>query len=157
MNKTAAQKVLEALGTPITLDDLVGTHQLTGVELGVRYPEESRYHPSDEANTIAFILDGITYVAVENPSDGYRSMLEGLELGTPDLVKNTFDPIAVTASYGAKDNRNTWENREEVLEFRDPTGALILEVGTDNADDYYPSFVANWRPEAIGTGKEPPA
>lgn len=33
---------------------------------------------------------------------------------------------------------------------------LDVEVGTDNSDDYYPSFVGNWRPERIGQGSEEP-
>ena len=27
------------------------------------------------------------------------------------------------------------------------TGKTVLEVGTENTDDYYPCFVANWSPE----------
>lgn len=30
------------------------------------------------------------------------------------------------------------------------TGAVILEVGTDNIDDYYPAYVCNFSAEAIG-------
>lgn len=150
MEPSAAQRVLEALGGELpTLTDLVGEHLLTGVELGVRKHDPGEVWDED-ANTIAFILDGITYVAVEDPSDGYRSSMKKLELGDPGLVKNTFAPIHVTAAFGPSGGRD-YEDRDEVLEFREvSTGALILEVGTDNADDYYPSFVGNWRPERIG-------
>ncbi len=36
---------------------------------------------------------------------------------------------------------------------------VVLEVGTDNSDDYYPSFVANFQPENMATNasaSEPP-
>ena len=54
-------------------EDLVGLHQLSGVD------ESSEVRPSgwgsgdESVGVILFIIDGVTYKAVENPDDGYRS------------------------------------------------------------------------------------
>jgi len=38
----------------------------------------------------------------------------------------------------------------DTLEFiNSKNGEVVLEVGTDNSDDYYPCFVANFYPEKI--------
>jgi hypothetical protein len=35
----------------------------------------------------------------------------------------------------------------------DKDGLVILEVGTDNNDDYYPSFVSSWKPENMAVNR----
>jgi len=32
---------------------------------------------------------------------------------------------------------------------KDLSGELIFRVGTDNVDDYYPSFVCEWNPAGL--------
>lgn len=125
------------------LESLVGLRTLTGVEMGVLPPDKDAYRYED-ANTMAFILDGTTYVATEDPEDGYRSCMRDLNVCLPPTtLTNTFPPCQVLcrmqgSSYGEKN---------EILECIDiVTGQVVLEVGTSNTDDYYPSFVANFMP-----------
>ena len=59
------------------LNDLVGAHKLSGVDrLYEKVESYSRYDP-DSGEVFRFELDGVTYGAHEDPSDGYRSMMGG--------------------------------------------------------------------------------
>lgn len=121
------------------LENLVGKHTLTGVDCSTE-PTGDLYY--DSASVINFVLDGITYSAIEDPSDGYRSMLK--ELKVSDFkVTNVFAPVEVTCvmrSGGFCD----------ILDVIDVvSGKVVLSVGTDNYDDYYPSFVYEWTPENL--------
>ena len=57
----------------LNLSDLVGAHVLSGIETGVRAFDDSFW--CETSNYIKFTLDGITYMAVEDPDDGYRSYM----------------------------------------------------------------------------------
>lgn len=123
------------MSNQVALESLVGKHKLSGVDFGQQ----------GEATTIVFILDGKTYMAVEDSDDGYRSSLGTFEV-TDTVVKNTFEPQEVTCTYDGGSN--------DTLEIIDAiTGKIVLRVGTDNSDDYYPSFVDEFSPQnmAINT------
>lgn len=128
----------------ITLESLVGKHTLSGVDMFDVPPGKDDY---ESANAIRFTLDGVTYVAVEDPDDGYRSMLDRVELSdTP--TTNAFPGCLVLASMDADTNNDT-------LELRDvKNGKVVLRVGTDQAHDYYPWFVAEWTPENMAQNAE---
>lgn len=126
----------------VTLESLVGEHELSGVDMTSDnmpgYFEGETYSGS----VCRFVLDGKVYTATEDDNDGYRSSMKSLVEG--GFVSNTFAPQRVVCSmriegeYGSKD---------ETLVMRDVvTGREVLEIGTDNTDDYYPSFVANFQP-----------
>jgi len=56
-------------------------------------------------------------------------------------MKNVFKRVKVLAILHAGENA-------DILELKDiETGKIVLEVGTDRSDDYYPSFVAYFMPE----------
>lgn len=61
--------------------------------------------------------------------------------------KNTFEPLQVFCIHISK-SRSGYDNAD-LLEMYLMNGALVLTVGTDNSDDYYPSFVTDWQPENI--------
>lgn len=124
----------------VAFSDLVGEHVLTGVS-SVEVRVEG-----DVADSITFVLDGVAYTAQEDPSDGYRSYLGALYIGGE--CANTFPPVRVLAREVGR-RENDYGSREvELLELVDAvTGEIVLEVGTDNSDDYYPSFVASFRPQ----------
>lgn len=132
----------------VDLSDLVGDRVLTGVALG----EEPRppYLGADrgqyeDCQTISFILDGVTYTAVEDPEDGYRSSMNSLMVSGV-AVANTFQPVAVICRM----SENAKDQVDDVLEIVDAqNGKVILRVGTANTDDYYPWFVAEWTPELM--------
>lgn len=127
----------------VTLKDLVGKHVLTGVDSYSKLVDS--FYEKVDANCISFILDGRTYTAVEDPDDGYRSSMQSIFIDKVK-VKNTFPEVQVLCVM--KENSN-WEENDILSVIDVDTGALILEVGTGNTDDYYPYFVGNWYPENI--------
>lgn len=92
-----------------------------------------------DANVLNFKLDGTIYSAVEDPDDGYRSCLEGLYV-SDDVHVDEFTPHVVVGKVVD----------DVILELYDiVTNKVVLKVGTDNSDNYYPSFVAEWNPENL--------
>lgn len=125
------------------LEKLVGKHNLTGVDFG-RWQKEYSGPEYEDAQTIAFELDGTIYLAREDPSDGYRSNMEDIAvIDAP--IKNKFAPCEVLAIM--RSDTNGYE-KNEVLDCIDTTtGKVVLSVGTRNVDDYYPCWVAEFTPE----------
>ncbi len=132
------------------LKDLVGEHLLTGVSFdAIKATDEW----AEDAETISFILDGITYTAIQNPSDGYRSSMETLLVSEAD-VTNKFVPVRVRAVMRPDDEYEWAKQEHDVLDFFDAeSGQLVLAVGTRNTDDYYPSWVAEFHPENMAINK----
>lgn len=126
-----------------TLNDLVGTHELSGVEFNTLPADRERWR--DEAQACSFVLDGVVYTVTEDPDDGYRSSMESIEVG--GFVANRFEPQRVLCSMQL---RGTYDSVDDILVMRDATtGKAVLEIGTSDTDDYYPSFVANFDPTAM--------
>lgn len=126
---------------PTSLADLVGTHTLDFV------PRLDIHHPFDtSSNGVMFGLSGRVYFVYEDPSDGYRS-------AAGPLLSFTGAPYEIGGEWHPEYLRNvqvvaTMEgDGGEVLTIRHAdTQQVLLRVGTDNADDYYPSYVAEWTP-----------
>ncbi len=128
------------------LKDLVGTRVLEGLDRGIQ-PSEDSY--SSDGEVFIFILDGKTYKAIEDPSDGYRSMMQDLQ-ETDEQVKNMFGPQVVIGRMVEDDVYQ----RNDIIEFVNPdTGRVVLQLGTSNWDDYYPSCVMNFYPEELTINK----
>lgn len=132
------------------LKDLVGLHELSGVDTTT---EKVKQYDDiyEDVDVIRFVLDDKTYKAIQDPDDGYRSYCSELEV-CDEVVSNNFPPHKVMAKM--KDNEPYTVN--DTIQFIDTvTGKLVLEVGTDNTDDYYPYCVMLWSPEnlAINIGK----
>lgn len=132
----------------IEMKSLAGKHLLSGVDEENRKIEH--YGGLEDCQCINFVLDGVTYTAIEDSSDGYRSTLDGIMV-SQEKVKNDFLPVEVLVVYREKgDSEWSTNNDCEILDFFDTkNGKKIMEIGTDNSDDYYPSFVANWQPENL--------
>lgn len=133
----------------VKLDSLIGEHFLSGVDMSEE-DMKSSYNSEYHGSVCRFVLDRKVYTAREDDNDGYRSAMESLTEGGE--VANRFDPQKVLCSlriegeYGSKD---------DTLVMRDAvTGEIVLEVGTDNTDDYYPSFVANFRPQNMACNRK---
>ena len=125
--------------------DLEGVYELSGVDNSTQ--KLTIYGDDVECNTILFVLNDITYKAVENPDDGYRSFCEALKV-CKNKVTNRFPSHKVV---GKMKNGNC-----EIIQFFDiKTNEVVLEIGTDNYDDYYPYCVMRWIPQnlAINIGK----
>lgn len=137
---------------------LVGEHDFTGADSTSVRLEDWGF--TEVADRLSFVLDGVTYTATENPSDGYRSSLDSLIVGGE--VENTFAPVRVRAEYLTvrvyEGTGYTYTTQCDILRLVDVANGLpILEVGTDNNDDYYPSCVLWFDPAAmaINGGKAP--
>lgn len=119
--------------------------ELTGVETGSVGVKVDAYGRSmaEPANTITFILDGVAYQALEDESDGYRSSMESLTIVDAKDVTNRFPPCVVRGQMGGG-------SQSEILYLVSvESGQNVIEVGTDNSDDYYPNFVGNFDPTAM--------
>lgn len=127
------------------LKDLVGMRMLDAVDM--RQAAVTNWGGERAmANAIAFRLDGIAYVAMEDDNDGYRSAMREITV-TTEPMKNVFAPLAVVGRHRTK---GSYSGTDDVLELIDAkTGQVVLEVGTENVDDYYPGFVYSFHPERM--------
>jgi len=122
------------------LDDFLGRHVLTGVDFGVEKATEEYYK---DANNMAFEMDGKVYLVREDPDDGYRSSMKDIEEVDIKVV-NQFPPCKVK---GRRRKNSEYGEKNDVIDFYDVvTGLVVLAIGTENIDDYYPSYVAYFDP-----------
>lgn len=129
-------------GAEVEFESLIGERVLDAVDTSTEQVKKWGDH-FENANVMRFRLDGKVYTAVEDPDDGYRSGLERL-YAADEPISNVFPPCKVLVRRKRDDNYG----KNDTLEMIDMvTGKVVLEVGTDNCDDYYPSFVANFTPE----------
>lgn len=130
-------------------EKFIGLHKLSGVEYGSIENDDKYY--SDSSNVMYFILDGVTYAAIEDPTDGYRSCMKDIVV-SEHKVTNRFKAQRVLGIQREKDSG--W--RQDVIDMYDVvTGKRVLSFGTGDADDYYPFFVCEFTPEnmVINIGK----
>lgn len=134
------------------LKDLIGLCTLDAVDF--QRSSQPRYEGSDDfedCSSCRFRLNGTVYVAMEDPSDGYRSHMRDLIVERNAEITNVFPPVQVLARYRGKSGYND----ADILELIDVATTLtVLEVGTDNSDDYYPSYVANFQPENMASNAD---
>lgn len=135
---------------PVELKDLCGEHVLTGVDRTSQIFKS--YGGDEDSQVINFTLDGKTYTAAEDPSDGYRSSMRYCAV-SDEPTKNTFAPVRVVGRL--KEIEPGDDDAPNVLQLFDVvTGKLVLEVGTENADSYYPYWVACFSPENMAINQE---
>jgi len=126
------------------LKDLVGEHVLDGVDMFDGRIKRQWSDEFEDAQMMRFRLDGVIYLAIEDPSDGYRSSMRDIQV-SHDQMKNVFAPQRVLARHRTKGD---YGDEDDVLELIDlQNGKVVLEVGTRNVDNYYPSFTNNFSPE----------
>lgn len=130
----------------ISWSELLGFRSLVSIRTDVRHPFTS------DANGIALQLDGVSVFIFEDPSDGYRSTAAApmvaacslYEFGSPEYLHV---PVEVKRWERSDDELS---GAVEGLQFVDTrNGKVVLTVGTSNTDDYYPSFVCEWRPQNL--------
>lgn len=103
----------------------------------------------------AFTLNGETYVAYLDPDDGWRSYgyLEKADSGLKGFKpKNTFPPVLVEVVYEDIENYVEGFLMEAgwIISMVHPkTKEVILRIGTDYTDAFYPYGVCHWHPENI--------
>lgn len=129
------------------LEELTGSHILKGIETG-EITREDRWGELN-CNYIKFTLDETTYMAIEDPDDGYRSYMEELQT-TEEPCRIKVPDIQVVCHM-----REDEYEACDVLEFIDAmNGKKILAVGTANIDDYYPYCVMEYTPENMYCNEE---
>ena len=126
----------------LELKDLVGEHVLSGVDFCTTKVEMWGEHFED-CEVVNFVLDGVTYTAIEDPNDGYRSCMEEIKVSDTPIINN-FPGQRVVATMRPDEK---YANND-ILDLIDVvTGKVVLSIGTDNYDDYYPCWVAVFYPE----------
>lgn len=140
-----------AVKTTVELSDLVGKGILDAVDFSTESREMYRGHFED-SQVCRFRLNGVVYVAVEDPCDGYRSSMAELVVQRSATPLNVFPPCEVV---GVHRTNGGYGVVDDILELVDTkTGKVVLEVGTENTSDYYPSFVASFHPENMAINLE---
>ena len=134
------------------LKDLQGKHELTGVDFG-----SCQDCYGDYVNCIWFVLGDETYMVSEDPEDGNRSAMKDIAL-VEKKVKNKFQPVSVTGVHIVNLIEDVYYKRDEcddVLQLVDDhTEKIVLEVGTDYSDSYYPNFVCSFHPENMSINNQ---
>lgn len=134
----------------VELESLVGEHVLDACDLFADDIKDTWGDSFTHCELIRFRLDGKVYTGIEDPDDGCRSSLRGLYV-SDDAVRNAFPPVRVLGRM--KGGENSYVN--DTLQLIDlVTGKIVLEVGTDNTDDYYPWFVGAFFPDCMATNQE---
>lgn len=129
------------------LKELCGKHILQGVDR-YQFEREVYWGGTETVNAIRFRLDGITYLAVEDPSDGYRSYCEEL-IAVDDLPRYMIPDTEVVCSM-MPDDVGIWSESKDILVITDAmTGLSVLEVGTGNVGDWYPYCHFEYHPENL--------
>jgi len=104
------------------------------------------YYAFYGVDNCTFKIGQIVFEAVEDEDDGYRSMLDGVESVPPENATNLIfqhHPIAYVKIAEADDGA-----RHPGYYMEDRTGHVWLRIGTNDADDYYPYFVFEYKPKA---------
>lgn len=134
------------------LESLVGARRLDAVDFENEKIKELYGDGFEDSSVCRFRLDGIVYVAIEDPSDGYRSNMRDIVVANDVRMVNEFPAVEVV---GRMRTRSEYGDVDDVLELVDAyTDRVVLEVGTGNTDDYYPYFVASFHPEAMATNAD---
>lgn len=129
----------------VELKSLIGKHKLSGVDFENESIKRYEWLDLEDCQVVRFCLDGKTYMAVEDPSDGYRSRMQHC-LVVNEKPKNRFKAVEV---YGVMKGKENYSENDVIQFYDTETNKIVLEIGTSNSDDYYPSWVANWSPENL--------
>ncbi len=61
------------MSTEVSFASLIGEHTLDVVDGAIEKFQEYEWRGAEDCQTLTFRLDGVTYTAIEDPDDGYRS------------------------------------------------------------------------------------
>lgn len=98
-----------------------------------------------------FKLGSKVYEAIEDPSDGYRSYLEAVEVkgDTSGLVFSTrrLAKVKVTELNTTETYKGTEYPFDGIALVDVTDGHVWAEIGTGHGDEYYPSYVCRQNPK----------
>lgn len=92
-------------------------------------------------DTNRFQIGSCIFEAIENPDDGYRSMMDEIVLVT-DQAQKIGSPLASIEITKSSDNSF---DGYKIVDLED--SHIWLKIGTDESDSYYPYFVFEWTPK----------
>lgn len=126
-------------------EDFYGETVLVAIVPDVRHPFD------DGANGCALTLGDQTLFVFENPNDGYRSSAAEPLVSKQDLYSFGTHPeylrIPVLVRALTPTEYADGADGIELVDRRN--GKAILRLGTNNVDDYYPTFVCEWSPQNL--------
>lgn len=100
----------------------------------------------DDETSVLFVLNNKTYIAVEDPEDGYRSVLSYIKK-TNEICKNKIPPHIVKC-------KRYEDVNSEIISFIDIiNNEIVFEIGTDYNDDYYPCAILHFYPLNLSINK----
>ena len=105
------------------------------------------YSGADDASH-EFMVDGIVFKVLEDPNDGYRSMLGVIEYGEKSnsiFFRRPLAKVRIETYEGRDIDYSSGDQGYRLVDIED--GHVWLEFGTDNTDDYYPYFVFRHTPK----------
>lgn len=126
-----------------------GKYLLSGVD---EYQTTNDFY--ENINGVVLILNGEKYIMAEDQCDGYRSY--GILVKNENVeCLNTFPPQEVVIeSKVTKITEHFDSISNEMMTIKNPfTNEIIIELGTENMDDYYPMGVFHYHPENLPINK----
>lgn len=122
-----------------------GKHMLSGVGLTTLHDEWD----DSIVEGIVLEIDNKSYVTYTDPDDGYRSY--GTFYETTELPQTTFPPQPVIAEnvHVEEQDDDGWPTVYDMLILYNEQKDVILKVGTDHSDTYYPFAIFQWHPENL--------
>lgn len=122
-----------------------GKYLLSGVD---EYQTTNDFY--ENINGVVLILNGEKYIMAEDPCDGYRSY------GVIDKDENvecinTFPPQEVMVESKVTEITEHFYSRvNEMMTIKNPfTNEIIIELGTEDIEDYYPVGIFRYHPENL--------
>lgn len=110
------------------------------------------YYGEECSDGVLFQLNGKNYLCYYDPEDGYRSTSRFFE--TTQKCKYTFPPQPVLVEqYDARYGEDFYGTSTHGIKIYNEQKELILWVGTDNYDDYYPVAIFEYYPENLPINK----
>lgn len=124
-----------------------GYHYLTGI--GETWIHDD--YSDEDMHGIIVQIDGENYVAYEDPDDGYRSYGR---FHKTDIAPKTIFPrqrVYIFTEEIDTYDEDDFPVRLSILRIhRYGYGReIILEIGTDHSDTYYPVAIFHWHPENL--------
>lgn len=134
---------------------LCGKRILRAISMDVTHPGDS------SASGCMLEIDDCVVFAFEDPSDGYRSCCNEPLIGKTssagyraDNVTNLGDvPVLIELWEFCEPNEDRGGQCTGIRVKDTRNGATILLLGTNNIDDYYPSYTCDWQPQNLAVSR----
>jgi hypothetical protein len=108
--------------------------------------DTAKLHLCVDQSPNCFQLGSVVFEVIEDENDGYRSMMDKVVIKQTDARSSENTVLATVVIKNAISNGD-WITDFKGYELVDVnTGHSWLRFGTNNTEDYYPSFRFDWTP-----------